>query len=50
MAKPVMIMGRGKLANRLGRFVCVAKPRGSAMSDEIAEFRIGERGLEFPSA
>jgi hypothetical protein len=41
-------MGRQKVGNRLGRFVCVAKHRGSAMSDEIVEIRIGEQGLEFP--
>lgn len=50
VANTVLLMGREKVGNRLGRFVCVAKHRGSAMSDDIAEFRIGERGLEFPSA
>jgi len=50
VANTVLLMGREKVGNRLGRFVCVAKHRGSAMSDEIAEFRIGERGLEFPAA
>ena len=50
VANTVLLMGREKVGNRLGRFVCVAKHRGSAMSDEIAEFRIGARGLEFPSA
>jgi KaiC/GvpD/RAD55 family RecA-like ATPase len=50
VANTVLLMGREKVGNRLGRFLCVAKHRGSAMSDEIAEFRVGERGLEFPSA
>jgi KaiC/GvpD/RAD55 family RecA-like ATPase len=48
VANTVLLMGREKVGNRLGRFVCVAKHRGSAMSDEIVEFRIGEHGLEFP--
>jgi KaiC/GvpD/RAD55 family RecA-like ATPase len=48
VASTVLLMGRQTVGNRLGRFVCVAKHRGSAMSDEIVEFRIGEHGLEFP--
>jgi KaiC/GvpD/RAD55 family RecA-like ATPase len=48
VANTVLLMGRQKVGNRLGRFVCAAKHRGSAMSDEIVEFRIGEHGLEFP--
>jgi hypothetical protein len=39
-------MGREKVGPRIGRFACVAKHRGSPMSDEIVEYRIGERGLE----
>src|SRR5262249_42598681 len=48
VANTVLLMGREKVANRIGRFVAVAKHRGSAMSDEIVEFRVGDRGLEFP--
>jgi len=47
VANTVLLMGREKVGNRIGRFVAVAKHRGSAMSDEIVEFRVGERGLEF---
>ena len=28
------------------RLLCVVKPRGSAMSDEIVEYRITPNGLE----
>ena len=48
VANTVLLMGREKVGPRIGRFVCVAKHRGSPMSDEIVEYRIGERGLEFP--
>jgi KaiC/GvpD/RAD55 family RecA-like ATPase len=47
VANTVLLMGREKVGNRIGRFIAVAKHRGSAMSDEIVEFRVGERGLEF---
>ena len=47
VANTVLLMGREKVASRIGRFVAVAKHRGSAMSDEIVEFRVGKRGLEF---
>jgi hypothetical protein len=32
---------------RVGRFASVAKHRGSAMSDEIVEYRVGDQGLVF---
>lgn len=48
VANTVLLMGREKVGSRIGRFVCVAKHRGSGMSDEIVEFRVGDRGLEFP--
>jgi hypothetical protein len=35
------------VGNRLGRFLCVVKHRGSAKSDEITEYRVTERGIEF---
>jgi RecA/RadA recombinase len=47
VANTVLLMGREKVGGRVGRFVCVAKHRGSAMADEIVEYRIGERGIEF---
>lgn len=48
VANTVLLMGRERVGNRLGRFLCVAKHRGSVASDEIAEFRIGEGGIEVP--
>ena len=48
VANTVLLMGREKVGNRVGRFVCVVKHRGSAMTDEIVEYRIGERGIVFP--
>lgn len=47
VANTVLLMGREKVGTRVGRFVAVAKHRGSAMSDEIVEFRISGHGLEF---
>ena len=38
--------GQGSVGARLARMLCVVKHRGSAMSDEIAEYRIGPTGLE----
>ena len=48
VANTIVVMGSERVVNRLGRFLCVVKHRGSAMSDEIAEYRITERGLESP--
>jgi RecA/RadA recombinase len=47
VANTILVMGSERVGNRLGRFLCVVKHRGSAKSDEIAEYRITERGLEF---
>jgi RecA/RadA recombinase len=47
VANTVLLMGRERVQNRVGRFLCVAKHRGSAMSDEIVEYRIAERGITF---
>ncbi len=47
VANTIVVMGSERVGNRLGRFLCVVKHRGSAMSDEIAEYRVTERGLEF---
>ena len=45
VANTVLLMGREKVGTRVGRFLAVAKHRGSAMTDEIVEYRITERGL-----
>ena len=47
VANTVLLLGREKVGNRVGRFLCVVKHRGSAMADEIVEYRIGDRGLVF---
>jgi KaiC/GvpD/RAD55 family RecA-like ATPase len=48
VANTILVMGSERVGNRLGRFVCVVKHRGSAMSDEIVEYRVGEQGIAFP--
>ena len=48
VANTVLLMGREKVGTRVGRFLCVAKHRGSGMTDEIVEFRIGAQGIHFP--
>ena len=45
VANTVLLMGREKVGTRVGRFLAVAKHRGCAMTDEIVEYRITERGL-----
>jgi len=47
VANTVLLMGREKVGTRVGRFLAVAKHRGSAMTDEIVEYRITEQGLVF---
>ena len=47
VANTILVMGSERVGNRLGRFLCVVKHRGSAKSDEIAEYRVTERGIEF---
>jgi KaiC/GvpD/RAD55 family RecA-like ATPase len=46
VANTILVMGSERVGNRLGRFLCAVKHRGSAKSDEIAEYRIGDRGIE----
>ena len=46
VANTIVVMGSERVGNRLGRFLCVVKHRGSAKSDDIAEYRMTERGLE----
>ena len=47
-ANTIVVMGSERVGTRVARMLCVVKHRGSAMSDEIAEYRITERGLEIP--
>jgi RecA/RadA recombinase len=47
VANTILVMGSERVGNRLGRFLGVVKHRGSAKSDEIAEYRVTERGIEF---
>ncbi len=47
VANTVLLMGRERVGTRVGRFLCVAKHRGSAMTDEIVEYGIGEHGIVF---
>jgi KaiC/GvpD/RAD55 family RecA-like ATPase len=47
VANTIVVMGSERVGNRLGRFCCVIKHRGSAMSDEIAEYRVTEQGVVF---
>jgi KaiC/GvpD/RAD55 family RecA-like ATPase len=47
VANTVLLMGRDKIGSRIGRFLCVAKHRGSAATDEIVEYTVDERGLRF---
>ena len=49
VANTIVVMGSERVGNRIARFLCVVKHRGSAMSDEIAEYRVTEQGLVFPS-
>jgi hypothetical protein len=45
-ANTIVVMGSERAGHRLARMLCVVKHRGSAMSDEIVEYRVGVRGLE----
>jgi len=45
-ANTIVVMGSERVGARLARMLCVVKHRGSAMSDEIVEYRIGANGLE----
>jgi hypothetical protein len=44
-ANTLIYMGKVREGNRLGRGLYVAKHRGSACSDNIARFSIGDRGI-----
>jgi len=45
-ANTILVMGSERAGSRLARRLCVVKHRGSVMSDEIVEYRIGPAGLE----
>jgi hypothetical protein len=45
-ANTIVVMGSERVGNRMARLLSVVKHRGSAMSDEIVEYRIGSAGLE----
>jgi hypothetical protein len=45
-ANTIVVMGSERIGNRLARLLGVVKHRGSAMSDEIVEYRIGATGIE----
>src|SRR5207247_10670105 len=45
-ANTIVVLGSERVGNRLARMLCVVKHRASAMSDEIVEFQVGERGVE----
>jgi len=46
VANTIVVMGSERVGNRLARMLCVVKHRGSAKSDEIAEYRVTEQGFE----
>ncbi|HEY7436913.1 MAG TPA: ATPase domain-containing protein [Methylomirabilota bacterium] len=46
VANTIVVMGSERVGNRMARMLCVVKHRGSAKSDEIAEYRVAERGFE----
>ncbi len=46
VANSIVVMGSERVGNRLDRFLCVVKHRGSAKSDDIVGYRVTERGFE----
>ena len=47
VANTILVMGSERVGPRLARYLAVVKHRGSAMSDEFAEYRVTEHGLQF---
>ncbi|HET6367725.1 MAG TPA: ATPase domain-containing protein [Pseudomonadales bacterium] len=47
VANTILILGSERVGSRLARYLAVVKHRGSAMSDEFAEYRVTEQGLQF---
>ena len=46
-ASTIILMGRVKKGDVLGRALCVTKHRGSACDDGVHEYRLTDHGLEF---
>jgi KaiC/GvpD/RAD55 family RecA-like ATPase len=46
-ANTVILVGRVRESNRFGRALCIVKHRGSACSEEILPFEIGDRAITF---
>jgi len=46
-ANTIVLMGRTKGEGKLGRSLYIAKHRGSACSDDIRPYRLGDQGLVF---
>ncbi len=44
-ANTILVMGSERVGNRVARLLSVVKHRGSAMSDDIVEYRIDGGGL-----
>ena len=49
-ANTVILMGRVRGQDRMGRALHVAKHRGSACGDEVVPYRINDKGLELAGA
>ncbi|MBI2203785.1 MAG: recombinase RecA [Candidatus Rokubacteria bacterium] len=45
-ANTIVVMGSERAGHRVARMLSLVKHRGSAMTDEIVEFRIGAKGIE----
>jgi RecA/RadA recombinase len=45
-ANTILVMGSERVGSRLARMLAVVKHRGSVMSDEIVEYRVGSGGIE----
>jgi hypothetical protein len=45
-ANTILVMGSERVGNRVARLLSVVKHRGSAMSDEIVEYRVDAGGLQ----
>jgi hypothetical protein len=44
-ANTIVVLGSERVGTRLARMLCVVKHRSSAMSDEIVEYRVTDRGF-----
>jgi KaiC/GvpD/RAD55 family RecA-like ATPase len=44
-ANTIVVLGSERVGSRMARMLCVVKHRGSAMSDEIVEYRVTDRGF-----